>query len=244
MTVFAHRGASRNAPENSLVAFQTALDQGARAIELDVQMTRDRELVVCHDLTLDRTTDQKRFIKDLTLEEVRAADCGSWFHQDFSGQTVPTLQEVFRLVPPSVLINVEVKNHPCHQGIIEESLLELVAREGRQESVLYSSFDHLVLQRLHRLDPDAPIGALFYANILEPWRYLESQGIAPFSLHWAEEYVSRELVQGAQERGVKVFAYTVNQADRARELAGLGLDGIFSDLPGEAGAWLNQDDPG
>ncbi|SIQ35398.1 glycerophosphoryl diester phosphodiesterase [Alkalispirochaeta americana] len=239
MTIFAHRGASRNAPENSLAAFQTALDQGACAIELDVQMTRDQKLVVCHDLTLDRTTDRRGYIKDLSLEEVQEADCGSWFHDDFSGERIPLLQEVLRRVPPSVLVNVEVKNHPCHQGIIEEALLELVAREGRQESVLYSSFDHRVLQQIHRLDPSAKIGALFYANILEPWQYLEDQGIVPFSLHWAEEYVSQELIQGAHQRGLKVFAYTVNQGDRTRELASLGLDGIFSDLPREMAGSLD-----
>src|SRR5512143_1091036 len=107
--VIAHRGSAAYAPENTLAAFQLAAEQGADAIELDVDLTRDGHMVIMHDATIDRTTDGHGRVGDLTLEELRRVDAGAWKDAAFQGERVPLLEEVFEAVGQRLLINVEIK---------------------------------------------------------------------------------------------------------------------------------------
>lgn len=111
-TIFAHRGVSSEAPENTLPAFRLALDQGCKAIELDVQLTKDHQLVVFHDDKLERTTNGEGYLKDFTLSELKQKDAGKWYSEEFQGVQIPTLREVLELVDRNILVNIEIKNVP------------------------------------------------------------------------------------------------------------------------------------
>ncbi|MBX6395540.1 MAG: glycerophosphodiester phosphodiesterase [Alicyclobacillaceae bacterium] len=228
--VWAHRGASAEAPENTLAAFRRAVSLGVPGIELDVQLSRDGVPVVLHDPTLDRTTDGRGWVGDWTWEELRRLDAGRWFGPAFAGERIPSLAEVLSILPPEVWLNIELKTAPEAYPGLEERILECVHGAGRCR-VLYSSFDHSSLERLQRLDPGASVGLLYDGYLLAPWNYARQAGLRVQSIHVRHWFVNRALVRGAHRRGLKVFAYTVNDPGRAAQLFRLGVDGIFSDHP-------------
>src|SRR5690625_6609337 len=124
--IIAHRGASGNAPENTLAAFQLAVEEGADGIELDVHLSKDGELVVIHDDTLDRTTNGTGRVQDKDLDELKTYDAGSWFDSKFASERIPLLQEVIDILPDDVFLNVEIKNSPTVRS--EEHTSELQSR--------------------------------------------------------------------------------------------------------------------
>jgi glycerophosphoryl diester phosphodiesterase len=133
----AHRGYRAKYPENTLIAFQAALDAGVQMIELDVALSRDRKLVVIHDATLERTTNGKGAVSDHTLAQLKQLDAGGWFHARFAGEHLPELSEVLDLVDGQVMINIEIKPHayePRHPlDAVERQTLELVCRRNIAE---------------------------------------------------------------------------------------------------------------
>lgn len=232
--IWAHRGASAEAPENTLAAFRRALSLGVSGIELDVQLTRDGVPVVLHDPVLERTTDGRGWVGNWTWAELRRLDAGRWFGPQFSGERIPGLAEVLALVPENVWINIEVKTAPQVYPGLEEKIVECVRCAGRRR-VLYSSFDHSSLMRLQRLDSRAFLGLLYDGYLLAPWDYARRSGLRVRSLHVRHWFVTPAFVREAHRRGLKVFAYTVNDPRRASQLFRWGVDGIFSDHPRAVG---------
>src|SRR5512147_1736179 len=123
--IFAHRGASAHAPENTLAAFELALSQGADAIELDVKLSSDGQVVVIHDPTVDRTTGAKGRVKDMTLADMRTLDAGSFFSQNFVNEKIPTLEEVFETMGKRLFINVELTNYTTPRDHLVETVCML-----------------------------------------------------------------------------------------------------------------------
>ena len=151
--VWAHRGASGYAPENTLDAFRKAVEMGADGIELDVQMTKDGELVVIHDETIDRVSNGKGWVKDYTYEELKKFNFNKT-HLEYTKEEIPTLEQVYLLIKPTNLtINVEIKTGIVFYPGIEERVLELTERLGMKERVIYSSFNHYTIRKIKELDP-------------------------------------------------------------------------------------------
>ena len=148
--VFAHRGASGYAPENTLQAFSLAQEQGADGIELDVQLTKDGEVVVIHDETIDRTSTGKGYVRDYTLEELKKFS----FHnhmEKYKGVKIPTLREVLELVKPGKMeVNIELKTGIFWYPDIEEKTMKIVEEAGMEDRVIYSSFNHYSVQKVRR----------------------------------------------------------------------------------------------
>ncbi|GAB4073150.1 glycerophosphodiester phosphodiesterase [Barrientosiimonas marina] len=233
---FAHRGSLTEAPENTLPAFQKALDRGVRAIELDVQLTKDNHLVVSHDHHFTRFNPAiQGTIKDYTLEAVRRIDVGSAFSQDFAGVSLPTLDEVLAICPETVLLNIEIKNIPVLYEGIERRLLETLEAHNRG-NVMISSFDHVALKRIQTLNPAIDLGMLFYYRLLRPWDYAVSSGLRIRSLHPNQVYVDQTFVQACRQLGYEVYPFTVNDPARYQELVDAGVDGVFSNNPAIFGA--------
>ena len=137
--IFAHRGASAYAPENTLEAFSMAMEQGADGIELDVQLTKDGEAVVIHDETIDRVSDGKGYVKDYTLKELKAFSFNNHM-ETYAGTRIPTLQEVLELVKPGEMkVNIELKTGIFWYPDIEEKVLEIVTKNEMESRVIYSS---------------------------------------------------------------------------------------------------------
>ena len=169
--IYGHRGASAYAPENTLEAFRLAMDMGADGFELDVHLSKDGELVVIHDETVDRTTDGAGLVRELTLAQLKALDASNG-KEAYRGARIPTLEEVFELIRDTRhLVNVEIKTDECFYPGLEEKCLELAARMGVEDRVIYSSFNHFTLLKLRQLKPDLKLGMLFGDIMVNPWEY-------------------------------------------------------------------------
>ena len=169
--IYGHRGASAHAPENTLEAFALSMEMGADGFELDVHMSKDGELVVIHDETVDRTTDGTGFVRNLTLQQLKELDASASM-EGFRNCRIPTLREVFTLVQDTDhIVNVEIKTDECDYPGIEEKCLALAKEMGVEDKVIYSSFNHHTLIKMRQLKPDVKLGMLFGDIMVKPWEY-------------------------------------------------------------------------
>lgn len=207
--IIAHRGASGYAPENTLEAFRLAMDMGADGFELDVHLSKDGELVVIHDETVDRTTDGTGLVRELTLAQLKALDASNG-KEAYQGARIPTLEEVFELIRDTRhLVNVEIKTDECFYPGLEEKCLELAARMGVENRVIYSSFNHFTLLKLRQLKPDLKLGMLFGDIMVNPWEYarqLNVDYLHPMKLNIYTPGFARDAAQA----GYGVNVWTVN----------------------------------
>lgn len=231
MKVMAHRGASGYAPENTLTAFKKAIDMGSDGIEFDVQMTKDGKIIVCHDYSVERTTNGKGYIKNLTLMEIKELDAGSWFDKRFAGEKIPTLEEVFELIPSGILMNIEIKNLALERRNIEQKVVDLILKYNRIDDVIISSFDHLSLKTVRDINKDIRIGVLTYSYLLDTISYIKTHDFDAYSIHPSEEFLNQSLLEDAHDNGYKIFSYTVNDREIANVFKNMGVDAIFSNYP-------------
>ncbi len=237
--VWAHRGASAYAPENTLPAFQKAIELGADGVELDVHLSRDGEVMVCHDDTVERCTGQKGKVRKMTCAELKALDC-SYIFPAFQGVRMPTLREVYELIAPtSLTVNVELKPATPLDIGLERKCIALAEEFGMTERVIYSSFHFARLRRLRLLDPDLPTALLY-----EKWKSLLIRPLnhrARSAMH--PEFVDmfrREAVERIHRSGQKVNVWTVNEPEDVRRLAALGVDAIITNKPDLVRAVLEE----
>ncbi|WP_040159579.1 glycerophosphodiester phosphodiesterase [Nigerium massiliense] len=226
--IWGHRGASAYAPENSLPAFELALEQGADGVECDVQLTRDDQVVVIHDETLERTTDGHGWVADHTAAQLRRLDA-SGGRDGFAGTKVPLLAEVLALIADSGKdINIELKNNRMAYKGLEERVQELVDAAGVASQVVLSSFNHYSLKRLQGLSR-LPLGALYTDPLFKPWKYVEKLKVG--AIHPPMRWTTRKVVEKSHEHGLKVHAWTVNDAKDVGKLLRRGADAVITDRP-------------
>ena len=167
--IFAHRGASAHAPENTLAAFELALAQGADGIELDVKLSRDGHVIVIHDPAVKRTTGAAGRVRDLALSDLQALDAGSFFSDQFRGEKIPTLEQVFEALGKRTFINVELTNYTTPRDHLVESVCMLVKRFALQKRVMFSSFFASNFLKARAYLPDVPCGLLALGGLLGAW---------------------------------------------------------------------------
>jgi glycerophosphoryl diester phosphodiesterase len=224
--VIAHRGASGTCPENTLAAFRRAEAIGAHMIELDVQLTRDGEVIVMHDDTLERTTDGRGAVCRRTLAELGGLDAGAWFAPEFAGEAVPTLAQVLACV--RLPINVELK---AGGGVgLEARTLDVVRAAGALDRIVFSSFDPTSLERLRLLTADAQIGVLWSHPEISPAIAIAKR-VAAIAVHIRNTAVSPESVAAAREAGLLTRVWTVNEPREFAPLERAGAAGVFTDYP-------------
>ena len=224
--VIAHRGASGTAPENTLAAFRRAVACGADMIELDVQLTRDGEVVVVHDLILDRTSNGTGLVGERTLAEIRGLDAGAWFGAGFRGERIPTLADVLGAV--GIPINVELK--PAGDQGLEARALAAVDAADARSRVIFSSFDPGALERLRALAPDAEIGVLC-DQTPGPAALQLAERVGARALHVRKEAATGTTVAAAATAGLQIRVWTVNEPGEFNRLAAAGVHAIFTDYP-------------
>lgn len=219
--IIAHRGASALAPENTLAAFQLALDQGADGIELDVMLSKEGEMVVIHDDSVDRTTNGAGKVADVTLAELKALDAGQ-------GEAIPTLAEVLDRFGGKFLINVELKNYSSMLDGLPVAVAGLVKADNLAESILISSFNPFNLPRFHRRAPESRLGLL-----TQPGKARSGLGrLFRFdALHPYYGDVDADLVQAEHAHGRQVNVWTVDDPEQLQRLAQLGVDAIITNDP-------------
>jgi glycerophosphoryl diester phosphodiesterase len=230
--IFAHRGASAYAPENTLTAFELAVRQKADAIELDAKLTADGQVVVIHDQSVDRTTNGHGRVGELNLAQLRHLDAGSCFAPAFQGERIPSLEEVFSAVGDKILINIELTNYASMTDSLPEKVADLVRRHQLERRVMFSSFNPLALMRVHKRLPEPPIGLLAQAGKPGAWaRSWIGRIIGYNSLNPELGDVDLHLVENAHRHGKRILVYTVNQAEDIKRIFQLHVDGIFTDDP-------------
>ncbi|WP_211748570.1 glycerophosphodiester phosphodiesterase [Paenibacillus sp. Marseille-Q4541] len=228
--IIAHRGAKGEAPENTIAAFELALEQGCDAFELDIHLSQDGEIMVIHDDTVNRTTNGEGKVKDMTFSELRMLDAGQWFDSSYEGQVIPTLKEVFDLAPDHLIINVEIKGG-ISEGV-EEKLLALLEDYDMFERVVVSSFHFDSLRTLESLNPEVKTGLLYTQNFACPKQLPEAAGVNAYSLHPYFIQLEEGDYDSVQQEGVQIFAWTVNEVVDMQKLLEIGIDGIITDYPG------------
>ena len=227
--VWAHRGASAYAPENTLEAFQLAIDMHAEGIELDVHLSRDGELMVGHDETVDRCSNGIGMIKNMTVAQLKELDFGVHFPA-YAGAKMPTLEEVYKLMKPTgMMINVEIKSLPNIYEGIEKKLDDLATAMGMQDQIIYSSFDHYTLVEMRRLNPKVPLGILYFHAEYEPWKYAASIGVN--ALHPVYFSLLRPIVAGCEAAGITIHPWTVDKEDHLKWMYELGVEAVITNKP-------------
>jgi glycerophosphoryl diester phosphodiesterase len=230
--IFAHRGASAHAPENTMAAFELALEQGADGIELDVKLSADGEVVVIHDPTVERTTGGHGRVRDLTLADLRSLDAGSSFSAGFQGEKIPTLEEVFEAVGRRTFINVELTNYNTPRDHLVESVCMLVKKFGMQKRVLFSSFLPANLSTARNYLPDVPTGLLALSGILRLWPRSFGFAFGRYeALHPNLRNASQQQIYFVHRLNRRVHVWTVNEESDLRRLFRWGVDGVFTDDP-------------
>lgn len=235
--VWAHRGASAYAPQNTNAAFALAAEMGADGIELDVHLTKDGEVLVCHDDTVETTSDGKGLIRDLTLAEIKKFNFAyradsTQFVDKYGFVPAPTLAEVYELLAPtSMTVNVELKTR-------DEELLRLVAQIAREykmeKRVWYSSFFHDALTGLLKYAPEAKIAPLCGPYDGEPWDYTASLKAAAMHPHHGVITGRPEIVREFHRRGLRLHPWTVDDEELMKTLVALGVDALITDVPDAA----------
>lgn len=229
--VWAHRGASAYAPENTLEAFRMAVDCKADGIELDVQKTKDEKLVVIHDEKLDRVSRASGLVKDFTYEKLKDINVNERFPK-LGTQYIPTLEEVYELIRPTNLtVNVELKTGVIFYPEIEEQVLELTKQMGMQERVIYSSFNHYTIRKIKRLQPDAVTGLLYQDGMIDVFTYAK-QTVQADALHPAIYNVQYpDFYAKCRKHGLKVHVWTVNEEEHMRLLCENETDAMITNDP-------------
>jgi glycerophosphoryl diester phosphodiesterase len=231
--VIAHRGISAKAPENTLASFELAAGvSGIDMIELDVRLSKDEEVIVLHDRTLQRTSTGNGPARNYSMDEIRKFDAGSWFHPLFSNQHIPTLCEVLQQVGDRLWVDVEVKSDWIHRephGLLEEKVLDAVHRCGMDNRVMFSSFDHQLLANIKKRKSTSVTGILynFYRDFSRlPSVLAESVGASVFVC--AKRELTHRMVDDAHKHDIAVYVYTLNSVNDAQRMSAYGVDGILS----------------
>lgn len=230
----AHRGLSARFPENTLAAFEGAIDAGARMIELDVTLSRDRKLVVIHDETVDRTTNGSGAVKALTMETLGQLDAGSWFDPRFNTQRLPTLAQALDLARGRLWVNIEIKPEAFDPrsppDAVERQILALVHEKEMLDDVLVSSFDWRVLKKMRQLNSTIAIGLLADVPINDRlFQWIDQ--VKAFSWHPDYRVLTRAQAQRVHGAGVRIFPYAIDGQIDTRGMLAMGVDGMIVDDP-------------
>ncbi len=217
-----HRGAAGYEPENTLKSFAKALELKCGAVEFDVYLAASGELVVIHDDTLERTTNGEGEVNEKSLKELKALDAGD-------GEKIPTLEEVLDLINRKVLVNIELKGAGVLKPVAKVIETYVTERGWSYDDFIVSSFNHLDLWQFRELLPKVRTGALVV--LAAPGLCGFAEELKSYSINFPSGCVTRELVEEAHQKGLKVFVYTVNEPEEINKIKAMGVDGIFSDFP-------------
>lgn len=232
MRIFAHRGASRQYPENTLIAFEAALHMGANGIECDVQLTKDGQVVIFHDISLQRTTNGSGLVRQHTLSQLKKLDAGSWFDPRFRHTPIPSLEEVLRWLksqPSNVCVNIELKNVIIPQPDLEKKLIHTIRKHGLLSQTIFSTYNMKSLIKIKKIEPTAKTALLYFGRLNEPWKVAKQ--IHAQYVHPPADQTNEELVQFCHREGLEVHPYGVNDVDTMRYVANLGVEGMITEKP-------------
>ncbi|MGY3766475.1 glycerophosphodiester phosphodiesterase family protein [Vagococcus vulneris] len=234
MKIFAHRGSKGTHPENTLAAIEEAVKIGSDGIEIDIHLSKDRELIVIHDETLNRTTDKKGAIHQLNLTEIKQADAGSWFSTEFFSEPIPTLNEVCDLLNRlnyRGVLNIELKTDIYSYDGIETIVNELMNGQSQQFTFIYSSFNLATLERLHQIDKKTDKAWIMEGRQSELQQARATEFINAIHPHYFAVTHNKTHIEAC---GQLVRPWTVNKQRTMKRLLMEKIEGFHTDFPKEA----------
>lgn len=226
--VIGHRGAAGYAPENTMVSFERGIALRADAIELDIHPTKDGELVVIHDPTLERTTNGHGLVATHTLAQLQELDAGSWFHPSFKNERIPTLREVLSWARGRTKVVIEVKHGPIFYPQVEELLLAVLDETRMRSEVLVISFDHHSVRKVKQLAADVPTGVLYAGRCIDPVALARAAGADALMPYWP--LLTREEVEAAHAADLSIAPWGGPEQDY-RFILATGVDAVAADFP-------------
>ena len=228
--IFAHRGFSGKYPENTMLAFQKAVEIGVDGIELDVHLTKDNEIVIIHDEDIKRTCDGEGLVKDMTLEELRKFDASASFRGVYGFCGIPTLREYFELVEDTAIItNIELKTGVYEYPTIEKRVIDMVREFGLSDRIIFSSFNHFTVKRCEKIAPEIKRGFLTGDWLYDFGKYTAERNVQ--CCHPWHISLSEETVKEMHEAGCEINTWTVNEYEDIRKLSAWGVDSLIGNFP-------------
>lgn len=228
LLAIAHRGASGYAPENTLAAFRRAVAQGVTFIETDLHLTRDAHFVAVHDESVERTTNGQGSVHQMTLAELRRLDAGSWFASEFTGERIPTLEEVLEFAKKhDVVFYLELKPNGFWGG--EHALISALRNASEIARCVIISFDPAILASLRKIEPTLMTGLLYDGSMDEPFEKALEIGARQMAIRG--DLITPNVIQRARKLDLQVVCWTVNSPAHMRMLVSAGVDGIMTDYP-------------
>jgi glycerophosphoryl diester phosphodiesterase len=230
--IIGHRGAAAYAPENTLEGIHTAADMGVEWVEFDVKLTKDQVPILFHDETLERTTGAAGNVADMTFEDIRSLEAGSWFGDSFAGIKIPTLEEAVEvLLERNLGLNLEIKPCPGREKETAEVALDILSQIwDDHDRLLISSFQHVSLETAMDVASDWHRGFLLPKEWPPNWREL-AKYLKASTININGNTCTHDMVEDIIELELPILAYTINDPDRARILQGWGVDAFFTDMP-------------
>lgn len=238
--VISHRGANKYAPQNTLAAFEKSVQIGVDGFETDVHITKDEQLVICHNYTIDETSDGEGEISRMTLAQLKSYDFGSYFSPKYAGTRLPTLDEFLSFVETTDIsvLNIELKSPKENETAIVRETIRLVKEHGLFDRLIISSFDPKLLVEAKTIDEKCQTGFLYCPTRMNMWRdrllknyvpYARSIGVDALHPHYA--FVDEKYVESAHEAGIKVNAWTVDSVKAIENMINCKVDGIITNFP-------------
>lgn len=237
--IFAHRGSSGTHPENTMSAFQEAARVKADGIELDVRLSKDGEVVIIHDETVDRTTDGKGYVKDLTVKELKSLNAGAKFKGGIYQAEIPLLKEFLEWFKTTNLVcNIEFKTRSIKNYDLVRKTIAIVKDMHVDDRIIFSSFNHFSIVYAYRVAQNIETAPLYSESIFNPWIY--AKAIRAKAIHPNFRSCPNELIVKTQKHGIKVRPYTVNDKKEWLRLFNCRVDAIITDYPEKARDFREQ----
>ncbi len=222
--ITAHRGGGAAAPENTITAFQTAIENGADYIELDVTQTKDHKLVIFHDDNLQRITGVNKSIWELTYDEIRQLDAGSYMGEPFQGEKIPDLSSVLELCKGKIKLNIELKYHGNENAEFVSQVVETVKEKGMERDCIFTSFHYDFLKEVKRIDPGLKTGYTFMEKQEDLKQY---ESVDAFSVY--SPLLDEKTIQDMRDMKKQIHAWTINDKEEMKRCKELGVDNIITD---------------
>ena len=249
VNVIAHRGANKRAPQNTLPAFQKAIEMGTDGFETDVHLSKDGVPVICHNYTIDETSNGTGKIEDMTLEQLKKYDFGAYYDAKFKGTPLPTLEEFLDLAVGKGLkvLNIELKpeSDTARREMLVRKTLEAVEARGLSDILLISSFSKEILNYIKQVAPECKTAYLYpagykraYLAFLPPFGAMKKMKC--HAAHPHKLCIRGSFVENAHKKGIEVNVWTVNESEEIRKLILAGVDGIITDCPDRVRSILNE----
>lgn len=227
---FAHRGFSGKYPENTMLAFEKAVEIGVDGIELDVHLTKDGEIVIIHDEDIKRTCDGEGLVKDMTLEELKKFDASAAFRGVYGFCGIPTLREYFELVKDTdIITNIELKTGVYEYEGIERKVTDLIKEFGLEDKIIFSSFNHFTVKRCEKIAPEIKRGFLTGDWLVDFGKYTRERNVQ--CCHPWHITLSKEVIDEMHSAGCEINTWTVNEYEDIERLAEWGVDSLIGNFP-------------